>query len=155
MTPISTTSAVTPFTARTRVLPRGETRDSRAYLLQVRGQQHKRQSQAQFRRSAGLLCQKTGPQMQRDRRSEEHCLRPHRYQILRYGRLREISRWPDDRLHPYGRRARRFPREAAADVKALCGVSHRCAKEVAPLTRSYKGILSRQHTTIPPFNSYP
>ena len=46
-------------------------------------------------------------------------------------------------------------REAAADVKALCGVSHRCAKEVAPLTRSYKGILSRQHTTIPPFNSYP
>ena len=28
MTPISTTSAVTPFTARTRVLPRGETRDS-------------------------------------------------------------------------------------------------------------------------------
>jgi len=48
-----------------------------------------------------------------------------------------------------------FRREAAADVKALCGVSHRCAKEVAPLTRSYKGILSRQHTTIPPFNSYP
>lgn len=67
MTPISTTSAVTPFTARTRVLPRGETRDSRAYLLQVRGQQHKRQSQAQFRRSASLLCQKTGPQ-RRDHR---------------------------------------------------------------------------------------